>query len=323
MQNLSKNFLEKLNFIYSKEEIKIIEEWFKTPNPTVFRINTLKTDFDALEELRQNWFELEKIPYLSNSYKILKNWDTRISETKSFKEGYIYLQWITSQIPVELAKIPDNLKNFKALDLTAAPGWKTSQLACKMKNNWEIIANELNKIRFEKLSYTIKNQQVKNTKLLNKDARELKNIFKKESFDLIIADLPCSAEWRINLEKEKTYKYLEKPWINKRNYKLQQDILKNTIDLLKTGWELIYSTCTLDPLENEGIVHYILSNFKNLEVSDISSFFNQKWLKEISKPWIKKYKKYIFRNEVSKAIRLLPSKETEWFFVVKFKKVSF
>jgi 16S rRNA C967 or C1407 C5-methylase (RsmB/RsmF family) len=137
---------------------------------------------------------------------------------------------------------------------------------------------------------------------------------------LIIADLPCSAEWRVNLEKEKTYKFLEKSWINKRNYKLQQDILKNTISLLKKGWELIYSTCTLDPLENEGIVHYLLINFPELEIVDISEFFNKPELYEISRPGITSYKKYIFKKEVAKSVRLLPSEISEWFFVVKFRK---
>jgi 16S rRNA C967 or C1407 C5-methylase (RsmB/RsmF family) len=137
---------------------------------------------------------------------------------------------------------------------------------------------------------------------------------------VIIADLPCSAEWRINLEKEKSYKFLEKPGLNKINYKIQQEILKNNIWLLKQNWQLIYSTCTLDPRENEGIVHYLLSNFPELELQDISEFFKQKWLKEISKAWIKNYDKLIFRKEIINSYRILPSSTTEWFFVAKFVK---
>ena len=320
MQKLNKNFLEKLKLIYSNKELEIIKKWFNIKKNTVFRLNTLKTDFDAIKELKDLWFKLEKINFLKDAYKILETWNTRFSQTKSFKDGYIYVQWITSQIPINLVNVSKDLNNFKALDLTASPGWKTFNLACLLENKGEIIANELNKIRLEKLKYNIKKLWLKNTKTTNYDARTLKNYFREESFDLIIADLPCSAEWRINLEKEKTYKYLEKPWINKRNYRLQQDILKNTISLLKSGWELIYSTCTLDPLENEWIVHYLLINFPDLEIVNIWDFFNKSWLKEISKPWIKNYKKYIFKKEVVNSVRLLPSEISEGFFIAKFRK---
>ncbi len=321
MQRLNEKFIKKLELIYLKEEIEKIKKGFSNiDRKTVFRVNKLKKDFDAIKELKELGFVLEKINFLDYAYKIISNWKIRLSQTKAFKNGYIYLQWITSQIPIELIELPKKLDNFKALDLTAAPGWKTSQLAVKLNNYWKIIANELNNIRLEKLKYTIKNQWVRNTEIINFDAIELKNYLRENSFDLIIADLPCSAEWRINLNKEKTYKYLQKVWINKRNYKLQQDIIKNTISLLKSWWELIYSTCTLDPLENEGIVHYILSNFSEMEIVDIDDYFNQDSLKNILKQWIKSYKKYIFKKEVSKSIRLLPFLDNEWFFVVKFRK---
>jgi len=313
---LNKNFIEKLNSIYTKEELEKIEKWFNTKRKTVFRMNILKDDFDVLSELKSLWFVIKKISFLKNAYLIEKKWKIRLAETKSFKQWYIYIQWITSQIPVELITIKNPKK---ILDLTAAPWWKTTQVYWRF-NKSTIIANELNKIRLDKLKYTINKQWCKDVVVLNKDARELKKDFENETFDVIIADLPCSAEWRINLDKEKTYKYLDKLWINKRNYKIQQDILKNTISLLKNGWELIYSTCTLDPLENEWIVHYLLINFPELEIVDMQDYFTKDWLKQIFKKWITKYKKYIFKKEVSKSVRLLPSEISEGFFVVKFKK---
>ena len=317
---LNKEFLGKLKDIYSKEELKIIEEWFDTKNPTIFRINNLKNDYDVLQNFEGYNYELEKIPYLQDSYKIIKEWTLKLSLMKSFKKWYIYVQSITSQIPVELINLPESPDNFKVLDLTAAPGWKSTQISSRMNNKWEIIANEMNPIRLDKLNYTVKKQEAQNIEVTKFDANKLNNTFVEWYFDVIIADLPCSAEGRINLDLEKTYKFLEKPWVNKRNYKIQQEILKNNISLLKTWGQLIYSTCTLDPLENEWIVHFLLSNFPELEVQDISEFFNKDWLKEISKSGIKKYKKYIFRNEVEKSTRILPSSNTEWFFVVKFIK---
>jgi len=321
MKRLNKDFLEKLEIIYSKEELKIIEEWFSSEKPTVFRINSLKKDeYNVVETFENYWYKLKKIDFLENSYEILKVWKLKLVNMKPFTKWYIYVQGITSQIPVELIDVPSNSEDFKVLDLTAAPGWKTTQISGKMKNKWEIIANENNSIRIDKLNYTIKKQEAKNIDVTKFDANKLKETFTEEYFDVIIADLPCSAEWRINLEKEKSYKFLEKQWINKRNSKIQQEILKNNISLLKIWGQLIYSTCTLDPIENEWIVHFILSHFPELEIQDISKYFNNNWLKEISKQWINKYKKQIYRNEVKNSIRISTSKNTEWFFVAKFIK---
>ncbi len=320
MKKLDKSFLDKLELIYSKDELKIIEEGFKNPNSTVFRVNTLKNDFDAVQNLLDYGFEVEKIDFLENAYKIIKTGKLKLSDLKSFKKWYIYIQGITSQIPVELVDLPEDASNFKVLDLTAAPGWKTTQLAARMNNSGTIIANEKSPVRLEKLKYTVSKQEANNVEIIKFDANSLKNNFENNFFDVIIADLPCSAEWRVNLEKEKSYKYLEKQWINKRNYKAQKEILKNTVNLLKTWGQLIYSTCTLDPTENEWIVNYILFEFPELEIVDISEYFNKEWLKQISKPGILKYKKLIFKPDVSKSFRILPSINTEWFFVAKFKK---
>ena len=320
MKRLDKKIIDKLELVYDKNELKIVEKGFLTPNSTVFRINTLKDDYDVLENFKWYGYELEKVPYMENAYKIIKEWTLKIALMKSFKKWYIYIQGITSQIPVELIDLPEDVSEFKVLDLTAAPGGKTTQISARMNNRWTIIANEKNSIRLEKLKYTVDKQGATNVQIVRFDANNLAKQFGENMFDVVIADLPCSAEWRINLEKEKSYKYLEKEWINKRNYKSQQEILKNTISLLKTWGQLIYSTCTIDPLENEWIVHFILSHFSEMEVSDISEYFDRDLLKDISKQWIKNYKKQIFRNEVKNTFRILPSESTEWFFVAKFIK---
>ncbi len=317
---LNEKFLEKINKIYSKKQLEIIEKWFKKSKPSVFRINKLKNGFDVLNEFSKHGYKLEKILFLDDAYKIIKKWNIKLSSMVSFKQWYIYLQWISSQIPVEIIDFPKNSKNLKVLDLTSAPWWKSTQISWKMKNIWEIYACENNSIRMEKLKYTIKNLWALNIKTIKLDSNKLNKVFQEWYFDIILADLPCSAEGRINLNSEKSYKYLEKPNINKINYKKQKEILKSNISLLKTWWQIIYSTCTLDPLENEWVVHFLLSNFKGLEVQNISSFFEQKWLKNISMTWIKKYDKYIFKNEIQNSIRILPWIYNEWFFIVKLIK---
>jgi len=312
---LPKTFIEKINKIYTKEELELIKKWFNTEKRNVvFRVNTLKTTNKRIEEyLWEKWLKIEKIPYLTNGYKLLEWKESDLWNLSFFKEGKIYLQWITSQLIWEIA---DTKEWIKVLDLTAAPWWKTTHIAAKMNNTGKILAVELNSIRFDKLNFTVKRQWATNIETLKENALNLKEIYADWFFDLIIADLPCSAEWRINLNREKSYKFLEKEWINKKNYKLQKLIQEKNIRLLKKWWELIYSTCTLDPSENEWIVHFLLSNFPELELQDL-------WIENIpnSKPGLKWFGKQVFRKEISeKTLRILPTEETEWFYIAKFKR---
>lgn len=323
MQKLPKNFKEKLKKIFSLEELKIIKSGFSIQKrQTIFRVNTLKSSNEEIEQiLKEKNIKFEKIPYLSNWYKLIEWKEKDLWDLDVFNEWKIYLQWITSQFIWEVIKNDIKNQNIKVLDLTAAPWGKTSHISAILENNWEIIANELNAIRFEKLNFTIKRQWCNNVKTIKWDAKNLKNNFKSWYFDIIIADLPCSAEWRVNLIHEKSYAFLQKDWINNKNYKIQKEILSETIWLLKTWWILIYSTCTLDPQENEWIVHFLISNYKDLILEDISEYFQNENIKKYTKHWIKCFEKYIFNSEVTKSVRILPSLETEWFFVAKFRKI--
>lgn len=323
LKNLPKTTQEKLKNIYSPEEWEIVIQGFsQEKRPTTLRVNTLKSSNEEIESiLQEKNIHFEKIPYLSNGYKLSEAKEKDLWDLDIFTSGKIYLQWITSQLTWEI--IAKDIKNqdIKVLDLTAAPGGKTSHISALLENNGEIFANELQMVRREKLKFTIERQWCTNVQIIAGDAKELKNKFEKEYFDIIIADLPCSAEGRINFHHEKSYKFLEIPGMNKKNYALQKEILKSNIELLKTGGILLYSTCTLDPLENEWILHFLISNFKNLEIQEIDEYFSEKSIQTISKKWLKSYENYIFNKEVQKAFRILPSTDTEWFFIAKLKKI--
>lgn len=324
MQNLPKIFTQKLEKIFSKEELEIIYSWYSLKKRQVsFRVNTLKSSNEEIESiLHKENIKFQKISYLTNWYKLIDWLEKDLWNLDIFTEWKIYLQWITSQFIWEIVQKDFKNQDLKILDLTASPGWKTSHISAIMQNYWEIIANELNTIRIEKLNFTINRQWCTNIKVIHWDARNLKNLFPNWYFDLIIADLPCSAEWRINLNNEKSYLFLQKPWINEKNYKIQKDILKNTVDLLKIWWSLIYSTCTIDPRENEAIIHFLLSNYKDLVIEEINDIFENENIKKYIKKWIKSFDKYIYNSQVSKTIRIIPSQETEWFFIAKIKKLE-
>jgi len=313
---LPKLFDTRLKKIYNQKELEIIQNWLNiTKRKVNFRINTLKSnEKEIFETLKLNNLTGKKVNFLKNWY-ILESWKEKdLWDLDIFKQWKIYLQSLSSQIPVDLLDLNDFSK---VLDITASPWWKTSQVCSLLSNTWEIIANDNNQIRIDKLNFTLKRQWCKNVKVIKSDAR---NIAKNNPqfiwyFDCIIADLPCSAEWKINLNNEKSYSYWNEK-IFKKNYKLQKQILQSIIPLLKNWWTLIYSTCTLSPEENEAIVHMILSNYPEFKIDKIK--FNYKY----SKPWILKFWKQCFRKDTNKSIRIFPSEESEGFFIAKFKKVS-
>jgi len=313
---LDKEFINKLEQIYSNDDLKIIEKWFSVEKrKTTFRVNTLKTTNEQVEKiLKENNINFKKVDFLKNAYILEDSRESDLWELDIFKNGHIYLQSLSSQIPVEILNINEN---DRILDITAAPGWKTSQVAAKLKNTWEIIANDNNAIRIDKLKFTINRQWCTNVEVVKNDAR---NIWKNnpkyiDYFDKIIADLPCSAEWKFNLNNEKSYAYWSQDIVNK-NYKLQKEIIQNTIELLKDNGELVYSTCTISPEENEAIVHMILWNYPEMKLEEIKLWY------KYERKWINKINEKVYRKEVEKTIRILPSDESEWFFIAKFKKIK-
>lgn len=313
LEKLPQQLQERIKKIYTEKELEILESWFnKEKRKVTFRVNKIKSNKEEIiKTLSEIWLEIKEIPYLDDAFS-LENWIERdLWNTDIYKEWKIYIQWISSQIPVLLL----DLKNdSKVLDVSAAPWSKTTQIASIMWNEWEIIANELNTIRAEKLKHNISLQWVNNVQIIKFDARNLGDNLEAESFDAILADLPCSSEWRINLNNEKTYKNWDLKYI-KKNYFLQKDILKSIIPLLKKDWVLVYSTCTIAPEENEAIVHFVLSNFPELQIQEINL-----WM-DFIKNWINSFEKQVFRKDVNKSIRCIPNTETEWFFIAKFKKV--
>lgn len=318
MHRLENGFVTTLNSLYSKEELKIIEDWFLTQKRlTSFRINTLIPQSNEVREiLAKNDIAIIENPWLEKSYRLTKLEDEKkLWSLDLIKRGLIYIQGISSQIPVQSLHIADWMN---VLDLAAAPGGKTSQIADRLHNTGKIIALDNNQIRMDKLDFTLKRQWVKNTQTLKIDARSYSEAHQSELFDVLLFDAPCSAEWRINLENEKSYSFISEA-NNKKYYKLQKEILRKNISLLKDEWQLVYSTCTLSPIENESIVHFLLCNYPELEIVDIDP---EIFWELVIKPGITHTWNTAFKKEVSQSIRILPSEKTEWFFIAKFLKKS-
>ena len=178
-----------------------------------------------------------------------------------YKQGKIYLQSLSSMLP---PIVLNPKENENILDMCAAPGGKTTQMACLSNNKAHITAVERNRIRGEKLKYNLQKQGAGTVNVMIDDARNLSDFFK---FDKILLDAPCSGSGTDNIFKKNFTKELIQ-----KSVKTQDILLKKALKLLKQGGELIYSTCSILKDENENILERCLneSDYK-LEKVEISN----------------------------------------------------
>jgi NOL1/NOP2/sun family putative RNA methylase len=257
-------FLQKLKEIFPDNYEEVITR-LESPPPVAFRINTLKISKDkALGELEKEGFELEEGP-VENSYIIVSS-SKRLSETAAFENGLIYIQSLSSMLPV-IALEPN--PGEKVLDLCAAPGSKTSQIAEKTGNGVDIVAVENNRNRFFALQNNLKNLGVKNVKVILSDARIIDKKYPEmiEHFDKILVDAPCSNEGLINPVDPRTLA-LWNPKLPKKLSKLQKSLLAAAVRLLKPGGTLVYSTCTFSKEENELVAEWLVKRFPEMKLEE-------------------------------------------------------
>lgn len=263
MQNTIPEFLyKKLTSQYGEEKTKEILDGYSKKRLVTLRVNTIKT---TVQEIK-NTLESENIEYKTVEWSkealIIENANENdIRKLNIYTNGEIYLQSLSSMIPPIMLEVQ---KNENILDMTAAPGGKTTQIAALSDNGALITACEKNKIRCDKLKYNIEKQGAGKVNVMNVDARKLDDFF---SFDKILLDAPCSGSGTIYLNDGKLLNTFTEELL-KRSIKTQIELLQKAIKLLKPGKELIYSTCSILKEENENNIQKILSR-GNIELVPI------------------------------------------------------
>ena len=311
MNSLPQALLDRLKSIYWENGQKNVISWFSSKRKTTFRINTLKSSKEEIENyLKEKSIPFGEVDFLKWVYVTWKEYEYTLKWSDIFYSWKIYVQWISSMLPVYFMGLENK---DVVLDMTAAPGSKTTQMSAIMENSWKIYALEQNKIRFDKLNYNIKLQWATNVETLKMDARKIEEKFNDGFFDKILLDAPCSAEWRISLENEKSFGFWSLKNIQDKNV-LQEELLEIAFKKLKSWWVLIYSTCTLAPEENEEVINYILEKHPSLSIAEISLE------NELATKWITWFGWKSYSQELSKTIRIMPSELTEGFFMAKLRK---
>ncbi len=297
--NIPSFLIEMLEKQYGEDITKKILEGYKAKRPVTFRVNTLKTNTDTVERiLNYEGIIYEKVSYDSNAFIIKNARENVIKELDIYKNGEIYLQSLSSMLP---PVILDPKEGTDILDMAAAPGGKTTQIAALTNNKANITACEMNKIRLERLKYNIEKQGAKSTYVMQVDARKIDDLF---SFDQILLDAPCSGSGTINVDNLKTNNNFTLKLIEK-SVKVQKTLLEKAIKILKPGKEMIYSTCSILSCENEEILSSVLLKNK-VEIVNIEF----EGIKELP----------LLPTKIKGTLCICPTKKYEGFFVAKLKK---
>lgn len=288
-------FIEKIEKQYGKETAKKIEEGLLEEKPVTLRVNTIKSSLEKVKnELEKNNIEYEFVEWNKDALIIKNVREDEIRKLGIYENGEIYLQSLSSMIPAVVLE-PKEKENI--LDMTAAPGGKTTQIAAIAENKVFITACEKNKIRYDRLKYNVEKQGVKNINIMQEDSRKLSDYF---SFDKILLDAPCSGSGTENVFTPNFSEYLIQ-----KSSKVQEELLTKALTILKPAGEMVYSTCSILKEENEEIVKKVLKKFK-AQIIPINVPQNIP----------------VLPTSIDGALCVCPTKYYEGFFVVKILKKS-
>lgn len=270
------------------------------------RVNTLKISVEDLKKRLEDRWILTPVPWCSEAFWIKYRDGDRfdIGNLPEHQLGYIYVQDPASMIPpVVLSPKPGDI----VLDMCSAPGSKTTQLAMYMENKGVLIANDESGKRLSALGLNLTRCGVSNC-IINHSRGEMV----KGEYDKISVDAPCSGTGTIrrNFKIAEMYSF----GLVKRMQSIQKKLISKAFELLKPGGILVYSTCTLEPEENEEVIDFLLKKYSNADVLDINLNIKRQ-------PAVLSFEGKTYDTRVSKVLRILPQdNDTEGFFVCKIIK---
>ena len=293
--------IDKLNTYYNETEVKEILNGYKINRIVSLRVNTIKENTDNIKKvLNDNNILFKEVSWYKEAFIIENANEEKIRELDIYKEGKIYLQSLSSMIP---PLILNPQENELILDMAAAPGGKTTQIAALTNNKAMITAIEKNKIRASKLKYNLELQGTKKVSLLVSDASKLDEYF---MFDKILLDAPCSGSGTL-IDNNINEKYFNINLIN-ISVERQKRLIEEAIKHLKINGTLVYSTCSILKEENEEIIKYILNKYNNIKLDYID--YNR--YKDIP----------MLSSELEGTLTILPNKYYEGFFVAKLIRIK-
>jgi len=273
------------------------------------RVNTLKCSVkECKERLNAIGWKLKQIPWCKEGFWVEhETGRLDIGNTKEHLLGYYYVQEAASMIPpIVLDPKPKEV----VLDMCSAPGSKASQIAQYMENRGVLIANDFTGMRLAPLGINLQRCGVTN----NIVTKMYGQWFKEQIFDRILVDAPCSGTGTIR----KSLKTLRiwNPTMVQRLSHVQKKLIETGFNALNPNGVMVYSTCSLEPEEDEAVVDSLLQKYDNAKVEE----FKLSGLKRSEN--VLEFDGHKYSDEVKKTLRIWPQdNDTEGFYVCKIRKL--
>ncbi|MCC0701659.1 16S rRNA (cytosine(967)-C(5))-methyltransferase RsmB [Clostridioides sp. ES-S-0049-02] len=254
-----KNWIENFGQEFTEDLLEANNE-----KPSIYiRTNTLKISREELiEKLNEKGIMCLKVPMVEEAIKVekLKN----IENNELFKAGLFTIQDISSMI---VGKVINPKEDSLILDVCSAPGGKSTHLATLMNNTGQVIARDIFEHKLKLIKATVNRLGLKNVCVEGFDASEIdENSINK--FDYVLADVPCSGLGIIRRKPEIKYKQEEEL---EDITSIQKKILENASKYVKIGGTLVYSTCTVQDMENINIITSFIEEYNNFELTPIDT----------------------------------------------------
>lgn len=281
--------------------------------PVTLRVNTIKASpREIMEELRSEGIKYRRVQWYPDAFVITNRRERDLEQLRSYQEGRVYLQSLSSMVP-PLVLAPQAGES--VLDIAAAPGSKATQMAALMENRGRIVAVDVDRLRAQRLAFNVERQGASIVEVVAGDGVAVA-ASSPEAFDRVLVDAPCSGEGLFLVDDPATYR----PWSQKlrsRSTASQRRLLDAGVKALKPGGFLVYSTCTLNPEENELAVDHLLKRHGGLLEAVPIELDMPEW-----SPALEQVEGRILGPSVKHARRILPSEIMEGFFVALLKRTG-
>lgn len=283
-----------------------------SPLPECFRINTLKLpERSILALLEEGGWLFERLPWTRHGYRLAGGYEGQLGSSLEHMAGLIYLQGPLSMLPAEQLDVSPGQA---VLDLCASPGSKSTQIAQLMENRGALVCNDVSSARVKPLVSNLQRFGVMNCVVTLNDGARFHR-WARGLFDRVLVDAPCSSLGIASKDWGAARRYAERA--SERISRLQVALALSAYDCLREGGVMVYSTCTIHPLENEGVITELLERRPGARLLSIRPTGLR------SRPPLEEWRGLRFSPEVRNCFKAYPQDNAaEGFFVAKVVKRS-
>jgi 16S rRNA (cytosine1407-C5)-methyltransferase len=307
--------LERLASQLSREDYATSLESFGNPKPITFRPNTLcASEQEVLDEVHASGMQSVPVPWCPLCHQLIDGSMRQLQALECYQTNGLYIQAASSMLSAHALQVEPEMR---VLDLCAAPGSKTSQIAALMENRGMLVANDRSRKRLYRLREILQRQGATNVEILCSPGEQLGQTH-ADCFDRVLVDAPCSGEGRIRLDRPIRLSRWNMQEI-RRLAKLQEQLLIAALRCVRVGGLVVYSTCTFAPEENEMVLEKVLRK-KNIDASVVEL------PKELMPPTARKpvlqWNERTITQDVSLAVRIIPNNTTTGFFIACLERIA-